>query len=36
VFGAASNASWSAIEEASSAQLMRHASHGGKRGGNER
>jgi hypothetical protein len=32
----ATNASWSDIEEASSAQLMRHASHGGKRSGNER
>jgi hypothetical protein len=31
-----SNASWSDIERTSSAKLMRHASHGGKRAGNER
>jgi hypothetical protein len=30
------NSTWAALEEVSSAQLMRHASHGGKRGGNER
>ena len=30
------NSTRSAIEEVSSAQLMRHSSHGGKRGGNER
>jgi hypothetical protein len=36
IFGASSNSSWSALEEVSSAKLMRHASHGGKRAGNER
>jgi hypothetical protein len=36
IFGAASNSSWEGIEEASSAQLMRHSSHNGYRAGNER
>jgi hypothetical protein len=31
-----SNASWADIERTESAKLMRHGSHGGKRGGNER
>jgi hypothetical protein len=31
-----SNASWADVEVTESAKLMRHASHGGKRGGNER
>jgi hypothetical protein len=30
------NSSWAALEEVSSRELMRTASHGGKRGGNER
>jgi hypothetical protein len=30
------NSSWAALEEVSSRELMRHSSHGGKRGGNER
>jgi hypothetical protein len=34
VFGGASNSSWSALEEQSSAKLMRHAEIRGKRAGN--
>ena len=30
------NSTWAALEEVSSAQLMRHSHTGGKRGGNER
>jgi hypothetical protein len=30
------NSSWAALEEVSSRELMRTASHGGKRSGNER
>jgi hypothetical protein len=36
IFGASTNASWSAIEEVSSTKLMKNESHGRYRPGNER